>query len=221
MVSRTRNDETGLTRYSGVVKFHLTVIPAALGLFVPRGCTAALASRSRLVLAVVVAVVLDSGTSTAQADEQTYGQWTVRCEATATAAARECIMFQNLVLRTGGQPVLQFAVGLAPADGTPTVVLSLPLGIALPPGVAIRIDDGTAAKFPVERCEPDGCRAGMKLRPATVKQLGAGDKLTITFFDGERKPIEMPLSLAGFTAAYQALAASRAAETAAAAAAPD
>lgn len=154
-------------------------------------------------------LVLHLGAVSAQAEEQAYGEWTVRCEAVSAGAPRECIMFQNLVLRTGGQTVLQFAVGLAPADSTPTVILSLPLGIALPPGVAIRIDDGKAAKFPVERCEPDGCRAGMKLRPATVKQLGAGEKLTITFFDGERQPIEMPLSLAGFNAAFEALIAHR------------
>lgn len=164
---------------------------------------------------LVLALALLSGVLPAAPAEQTFGAWTLRCEGLPDASGRECIMFQNLVLRTGGQTVLQFAVGLAPTDGTPTVVLSLPLGIALPPGVTIRIDEGKEAKFPVERCEPDGCRAGMKLRPATVSQLGAGQKLTITFFDGERQPIAMPLSLDGFNAAYHALEANHAAAKAA------
>lgn len=140
--------------------------------------------------------------------ENTHGPWTVRCEG-PEPAERECIMFQNLVLKTGGQPVLQFAVGYAPSDGTPTVILSLPLGISLPPGITMRIDDGTPANFPVERCEPDGCQAGMKLRAATITRLSEGAELTITFHDGERDPITVPLSLDGFGEGFDALTALR------------
>lgn len=156
----------------------------------------------RVILALSILLAAPSVYSDAT---ETHGSWTVRCATIAASAGRECIMFQNLVLKSGGQTVLQFSVGLDPADRTPTVILSLPLGISLPPGVAIRIDEGKPAKFPVERCAPDGCRAGIKLRPATVEQLGAGKQLTITFFDGGRQPIKVPLSLDGFNAAYKAL----------------
>ncbi len=143
--------------------------------------------------------------SEATASEATYGAWTLRCETAAAAATRACIMFQNLVLRTGGQPVLQFAIGIAPGAATPTVLLSLPLGISLPPGITMRIDQGKPATFPVERCEPDGCRAGMRLREATIEQLRGGESLEITFYDGERQPISMALSLGGFGDAFGAL----------------
>jgi invasion protein IalB len=139
--------------------------------------------------------------------ENTHGSWTVRCEAADAGAQSGCIMFQNVVMKTGGQPVLHFAVGYAPEDGNPTVIISLPLGISLPPGISIQIDDGKTANFPVERCEPDGCRAGMKLREATIEELVKGTRLTITFHDGERQPISVPLSLDGFGPGFQALAA--------------
>lgn len=161
----------------------------------------------RSVAALLILLLTESAAG--QTADEVFGSWTLRCETRAADNGRECIMFQNLVLKTGGQPVLQFAIGLAPADAMPTVILSLPLGIALPPGVSIRIDEGKAAQFPVERCEPDGCRAGMKLRKATVAQLAEGRQLTITFFDGERQPIVVPLSLDGFSAGYAALAATR------------
>ncbi|MEQ8231976.1 MAG: invasion associated locus B family protein [Gammaproteobacteria bacterium] len=141
----------------------------------------------------------------AQPDEQVHGNWTVRCEQVDSDAAPECIMDQNLVLRAGGQPVLQFAIGLAPDDAIPTVLLKLPLGIYLPPGVSFRIDDGAAATFPVERCDPDGCQAVMKLRESTVTQLRAGHKLEIGFHDGARAPLSMSLSLEGFGPAIDAL----------------
>ena len=77
------------------------------------------------------------------------------------------------------------------------------------PGVSIQNDDGNKANFPVERCEPDGCRAGMKLRDATIEQLIAGNRLTITFHDGERQPITVPLSLDGFGESYRDLSEDR------------
>lgn len=140
-------------------------------------------------------------------DESSHGAWTLRCEQVDGDASAECIMHQNLVLKTGGQPVLQFAIGLAPDDDTPTVVLKLPLGIYLPPGITVRIDDGQPATFPVERCDPDGCQAIMKLRPATVRQLREGQRLEIIVHDSERVPLTMPLSLDGFARAFDELSA--------------
>lgn len=143
----------------------------------------------------------------ARADDtqQIYGSWTLRCTAAAGDAQSDCMMFQNLVQKTGGQPVLQFGIGMAPPDGLPTVLVSLPLGIALPPGITIQIDSGAPATFPVERCEPDGCRAGIKLRDATIQQLSQGGQLHITFYDGARKPLKVSLSLDGFAGAFKAL----------------
>ena len=114
-------------------------------------------------------------------------------------------MVQNLLLKAGGQPVLQFSIGMAPGDGTPTALISLPLGISLPPGISLRIDEGDTANFPVERCEPDGCQAGMHLRKETIQRLAAGMQMEITFYDGERQPITMPLSLQGFGTAFKAM----------------
>lgn len=162
----------------------------------------------QLARAVVLASTVLLGVLPAHAEpvsEDAYGSWTLRCEDARESRSQACIMFQNLVLRAGGQPVLQFAIGIAPDADTPTVLLSLPLGIALPPGVTMQIDERAPATFPVERCEPDGCRAGMRLRSVTVAQLSAGRQLTITFYDGERQPIRVPLSLDGFDAAFAAL----------------
>lgn len=145
--------------------------------------------------------------SSLAADENAYGSWTVRCEEVIDDDDQECIMYQNLVLRTGGQPVLQLSVGLAPPDDLPTAVLNLPLGIYLPPGIGIRIDSAAQARFPVERCDPDGCQAVMKLRDTTVADLRRGSKLEIEFHDGERQPLHMPLSLDGFGAAFDAISA--------------
>lgn len=158
-------------------------------------------------LALLLTVLAACPAGFARDTERAYGPWTLRCQPPAAGTPASCIMFQNLVLKTGGQTVLQFGIGRAPGDDTPTVLVSLPLGMALPPGITIQIDDTKPANFPIERCEPDGCHAAMKLRDATIGQLRRGQRLTITFYDGARKPIVMPLSLAGFSDGFDALTA--------------
>ena len=145
----------------------------------------------------------------AEQTEQQHGDWTLGCESAEGGADQGCILFQNLILKDDRQPVLQFAVGRAPDDEVATVIITLPLGISLPPGITVRIDEGDDANFPVERCEPDGCQAGMKLRQQTIDRLRGGNKITITFYDGERQPIYVPLSLKGFSKGMDALLAKR------------
>lgn len=156
---------------------------------------------------VMLTALAAAASAPADIEQSRYGAWTLRCEQIADGS-RGCIMFQDLVLATGGQTVLQFAVGLGPTDGTPTVLVSLPLGISLPPGIGVRIDDGTQASFPVERCEPNGCQAGMKMRPETLDQLRHGKSVALTFHDGQRQPITMLLSLDGFDEAFAVVQAS-------------
>ena len=150
--------------------------------------------------------LLVAGQTTRAADEQpTYGSWTVRCEETSANDRKGCFIFQNLVLREGGHRVLQVAVGYVPESKDPVVLLSLPLGISLPPGVSMRVDEGDPKRFAVERCEPAGCRAGFRLDEELLKRFGSGERITVTFHDGRRQPIEVPLSLDGFTEGLRAI----------------
>jgi invasion protein IalB len=134
-----------------------------------------------------------------------FGNWTAKCEESKGQVQGGCFIFQNLVLREGGQRVLQFAVGYVATTDAPIALLSLPLGISLPPGVTIRIGDAEPTRVIVERCEPNGCRAGLKLNERLLQQLRDGTQLTVTFHDAERRPIEVPLSLDGFEAGLNSL----------------
>lgn len=138
-------------------------------------------------------------------DTAKFGNWTAKCEESKGQVQGGCFIFQNLVLREGGQRVLQFAVGYVATTEAPIALLSLPLGISLPPGVTIRIGDAEPTRVIVERCEPNGCRAGLKLTERLLQQLRDGTQLTVTFHDAERRPIEVPLSLEGFEAGLNSL----------------
>ena len=143
--------------------------------------------------------------SAAPKDGQTYGDWAVRCEQPKNAAEKTCFIFQNHVTKQGHKPVLRIAVGYIPKRDQPVAVITMPLGISLPPGVQIKVDDNEAVRVPVERCEPQGCRAGVILGDKLLAQMKAGKTADVTFDDGARHPITVPVSLKGFTAGLSSL----------------
>lgn len=134
-----------------------------------------------------------------------YENWTIRCDNKNAAKEERCYIFQNLVLREGGQRVLHIAIGYLPDTEQPVALLTLPLGISLPPGARIQIDSNEALRFNIERCETNGCRAGFSLNEDILNQFRKGLEARIVFHDGARRPISVPLSLRGFTAGLSAL----------------
>lgn len=139
------------------------------------------------------------------AEGDAFGSWRVSCETAADSHRRGCFIVQNLVLREGGQRVLQIAVGYVEQTPDPIALLSLPLGISLPPGASIQIDEHEAKRIPIERCEPNGCRAGLKLSAEILASFRSGAQMSVTFYDAKREPIVVPLSLDGFSKGLDAL----------------
>lgn len=162
-----------------------------------------LVSPENAIVCLITAILLHS--PALARDEANYGSWTAKCEQPHDNKEGGCFIFQNLVLREGGQRVLQVAIGYVPNTTEPIALISLPLGISLPPGVSIELPDDEPIRFPVERCEPNGCRAGLKLKPEFLAGLKRAENLTVRFHDAERRPIEVPLSLSGFAAGLEAL----------------
>ncbi len=158
-------------------------------------------SKSFPVLVVFATLLTAMQAATAEG----MGAWRSRCEETRGKVMGGCFIYQDLVLREGGQRVLQFAAGYAESTPDPIALISLPLGISLPPGILLKVDNGKAIPVMVERCEPTGCRAGLKLEAPLMRELRDGRQLTVSFRDAERKPIEVSLALGGFSAGLEAL----------------
>lgn len=153
--------------------------------------------------------IMLSGFATARdmpTEDDAFGSWRVSCETAPDSQRRGCFIVQNLVLREGGQRVLQIAIGYVEQTPDPIALLSLPLGISLPPGASIQIDDREAKRIPIERCEPNGCRAGLKLSADVLASFRSGTQMSVTFYDAKREAIVVPLSLDGFSEGLAALA---------------
>ena len=157
--------------------------------------------------AALVALVATHAVADTPEIRATYGSWNLRCEPVPEGENDEdqCFIFQNLVLKQGGQRVFNMAVGYIANAEQPIALVTLPLGISLPPGATLTIDGDHEVRFPIERCMPAGCRAGVALTPALVAALTSGTEASVSFFDGSRQPVSVSLSLDGFSAALEAL----------------
>ncbi len=80
----------------------------------------------------------------------------------------------------------------------------LPLGIHLPAGVAVKIDENEQAPMILQQCTSEGCEAAAKVEAPLLAQLKKGKEVRIGFNVGT-KTMVIPASLKGFGNAFAAL----------------
>jgi len=158
-----------------------------------------------LLAGVLILFAASGGLLAAATDAQTFKDWRVRCEKPEGADEERCFLFQNVMLKKGKQQLLNIAVGYLQNMEHPVAVLTLPLGISLPPGVEFKVDGGEPMPLQVEHCLDRGCRVLLGLDDKLLAILKAGSQAQVTFYDGARRPIGVPVSLMGFTAGFNAL----------------
>ena len=146
-----------------------------------------------------------TGNAIAAEEGALFGDWKVKCEQAADDT-RVCHIFQRVTMKESNQQLLNMAVGYGRTEDHQAIALfTLPLGIALPPGVAFRIEEGEPQKVPFTVCTQDGCRAALKLSDAMIAALKKGNNATLTFATLEPKGFNIPISLKGFTKGFDSL----------------
>ncbi len=157
-------------------------------------------------LALLLVLIASSGAWAQPKDGTVFKDWTVRCDSSPeNKAAGGCFMFQNVVNKESQRPVMQVAIGYLTSEKIPAAVVTLPLGVRLPPGVTLKVDQNPGLALPFERCTPDGCKVQFKLDEAQVAAFKAGAVGNISFQRTTGGTIVIPFSLQGFTAALGSL----------------
>ncbi|MBU6157307.1 MAG: invasion associated locus B family protein, partial [Alphaproteobacteria bacterium] len=80
-----------------------------------------------------------------------------------------------------------------------------PLGVLLPPGLGLKIDNRDIGNAPFLRCQSFACFAQVVVDDGLVKQLREGKQAVFIIFQTEEAGIGIPISLSGFDKAIAAL----------------
>jgi invasion protein IalB len=83
--------------------------------------------------------------------------------------------------------------------------LIAPLGIALAPGLALKVDDGKDLKVPYTQCLPGGCMVDMVFDQAMLDKMKAGKSLFVAYRLPNGKDSTLQVSLKGLVPALDAM----------------
>ncbi len=84
----------------------------------------------------------------------------------------------------------------------PVALVQLPLGLNLPAGAKMQIDDGKSIDLQVQTCEARGCYASTPVAPDMLAALKSGKQLKILFQTMTKETLTIPMPLGDFAAAY-------------------
>jgi invasion protein IalB len=80
-----------------------------------------------------------------------------------------------------------------------------PLGVLLPSGLGLKIDQADVGRAGFVRCLPNGCIAEVVMDDALIAKLRTGKTATFIIFQTPEEGIGFPMSLAGFGEGYDKL----------------
>ena len=80
-----------------------------------------------------------------------------------------------------------------------------PLGVLLPPGVSLRIDNTEAGRLSFLQCLPNGCIAQLAMDESLVNKLKNGKTATLGVFQTPEEGVGVQAPLTGFKEAYEQL----------------
>jgi invasion protein IalB len=154
--------------------------------------------------------------------KETHQDWTTRC-LRADQGKDPCELYQLLEDGEGNSVAEMTLIPLRNSEEIAAgATLVAPLETDLVQGLGFAVGTTEPRGYPFNFCAPVGCVSRMGFTQAELDGLKRGSNATVTLlpFGGDREnPVRLALSLAGFTAAFDALTA-YAAEPAPAADAP-
>ena len=134
-----------------------------------------------------------------------HGDWATRCETPPGAAHEQCAIVLSVVDQQRPNLVLVVIV-LNSADRKARIMRVItPLGVLLPPGVSLRIDDQDTARLTFLQCLANGCIAQLAMDEALVDKLKAGKIATLGVFQTPEQGVGIQAPLTGFKEAYEQL----------------
>jgi len=128
--------------------------------------------------------------------------WASRCAADGRQSVLDCSVEQSIVETKSRQLLMQIVVHVPPDTRKPVLTVQLPLGLFLPAGVTIRFDEGKPERFDVETCDQKGCYLQIPISNEMLGEMAKGKQMSVTFQNLSKQDIGVPVSLAGFTVAY-------------------
>jgi len=151
-----------------------------------------------LALAAAAAAAGVGGPAAAQNDDN---PWVKICNTDPQAQKEVCLVTQE-IRSDSGQFLASVAIRETPGEQRRSLLVSVPVGMLLQPGVQLQVDgaDQQTARYSI--CFPNACYAELAVDGSYINKLKAGRTLQMTTMNQQARPVRFDLTLIGFTAVY-------------------
>lgn len=136
-----------------------------------------------------------------------FNAWNVRCLRVENGESDPCEMHQ-LLRGPDGNATAEINLFLLDRNDVPAgATIVTPLETLLTQGLRLSVDGGEGKVYPFQLCNRQGCVAQVGFTPAEIDAMKGGMQAQVTIRPAAAPdtPVRLAVSLAGFTAAHEAL----------------
>jgi invasion protein IalB len=139
----------------------------------------------------------------AKPEQATFDTWQVRCFPVQSPSP--CDMFQEVANQQRTQRILAFSIAYVPSMDRYAMQLTVPLGIAIPPGLTIQTDSYTSPSLHYRRCDREGCYVETGVDKGAIEAIAKSNpdgKAKVNIVVDNGKSYSLTFFLKGFAAAH-------------------
>jgi invasion protein IalB len=134
-----------------------------------------------------------------------HSDWQVRCDTPAGAQSEQCVITQSVTAADRANVNLTITVFKTADHKSSILRVVAPVGVLLPSGLGLKIDNAEVGRAGYVRCLRNGCVAEVVMDDNLVKQLRAGQTVTFVIFQIPEEGIGFPMNLEGFADGFDQL----------------
>jgi invasion protein IalB len=133
--------------------------------------------------------------------------WVKLCEKAPSLAEPKkelnvCLTHHERLDGNTGMVLVSAAIRQVEGQDKEALMVMVPLGMALPPGVQVKVDEKEPVKLQFTLCHAAGCTAEGEATKAVIDQMKTGKQVVVAAINLAGKAIGFPVPLTGFDKAY-------------------
>src|SRR5450432_1206989 len=134
-----------------------------------------------------------------------FNDWQIRCDTPPGSQGEQCALIQSVTAEDRANAGLTVIVLKTADQKSKLMRVVAPLGVLLPSGLGLKLDNVDVGRAGFVRCLPNGCVAEVVMDDKLLGQLRTAKTATFIIFETPEEGIGFPMSLKGFGDGYDKL----------------
>ncbi len=128
--------------------------------------------------------------------------WLLSCSNQMDAAVLQCEASQSIVTGPQNQRLATVSLLRSVGDDAASGVFTLPIGLNLPAGLTLSVDETELMNIPFQSCDAQGCYAISPLAAGQITAMKDGAEFVLTVESQAKESIRISFELRGFTQSW-------------------